>query len=45
MRKGALEIEKVVAIILILALLIILIVFAKTKFDVIRDAINGLKLK
>jgi len=45
MKKGAIEFEKIVGMILILMVLILLIVFIKTKFDVIKEAILGLKVR
>ena len=44
-KKGALEIEKVVGLIIVIAVLILLIVFIKMRFDVIKDAILGLKVR
>ena len=45
MKKGSLEIEKLVAIIIIVIVLVLLWEFAKTKFDTIKDVILGLKVK
>lgn len=43
MKKGGLELEKIVAIIIILAVLFMLIVILKGKFDFIKEMIFGMK--
>ena len=45
MKKGGLEIDKMVAILIILASLFLLIYFATTKFDVVKEMIMGPKVK
>ena len=44
-KKGALEMEKIVALIIIITVMILLIIFIKMRFDVIKEAIMGLKVR